>query len=58
MTHGEIYEIAYRLKAFQIWELVEELMKSWDFLGKKVIKDRVTSWLAIQIKHGSGDKGK
>ena len=53
MTHGEIYEKAYRLKAFQVWELIEELLKDWGFLGKKFVKDRVKSWLAIQLRHGA-----
>lgn len=51
MTHGEIYETAYRLKAFQVWELVEELLKNWDFLGRRFVKDRVNSWLALQVRH-------
>jgi len=53
MTHGEIYEKAYKLKTFQLWELVEELTKEWGFLGKKFVKDRVKSWLAIQLRHGT-----
>jgi hypothetical protein len=51
MTHGDIYTVAYRLKVFQVWELVEELTKEWGFFGRKFIKDRVSSWLLVQIRH-------
>ena len=51
MTHGEIYKKAYELKVFQVWELIEELLKEWNFLGRNFIKERVTSWLALQVRH-------
>lgn len=53
MTLGEIFEIAYSLKAFQAWELVKELQTKWGFLGKSYIKERVRSWLAVQLKYNA-----
>ena len=51
MTYGEIFEAAYKLKAFQPWQLQKELEKGWGFLGKSYIKERVKSWLAVQLRH-------
>jgi len=53
MTLGEIFETAYTLKAFQMWELQKELEKNWGFLGKSYIKERVKSWLTIQLKYNA-----
>lgn len=50
MTFGEIYEKAYKMKVFQIWQLVKELEKAWGFLGKSYIKERVRSWLKVQLR--------
>lgn len=51
MTAGDIYKSAYKLKVFQQWQLIEELMKDWDFLGRSFVKIRVESWLINQLKH-------
>lgn len=51
MTVGEIFIAAYKLRAFQIWQLTQELEKDWGFLGKSYIKERVKSWIATQLKH-------
>jgi len=51
MLHADIWEKAYKLKVFQIWELTEEVYKDWEgIFSKKVVKDRVTSFVASQIK--------
>lgn len=51
MTHGDIYKKAYQLKVFRQFELVEELMKDWGFLGRNFVKTRVESWIITQIRH-------
>ena len=53
MTYGDIYLKAYPLKVFQIWELVNLLEEDWGFLGKTFIKERVKSWLNVQIRAGA-----
>ena len=51
MLHADIWEKAYKLKVFQIWELTEEVYKDWEgIFSKKVVKDRVASFVASQLK--------
>ena len=51
MTLGEIFETAYSLKVFQLWQLQKKLEENWGFLGKAYIKERVKSWLTTQLKY-------
>ncbi|HIQ48043.1 MAG TPA: hypothetical protein EYH58_00195 [Aquifex aeolicus] len=54
MLYADIFEKAYKLKVFQIWELTEELYKDWEgIFSKKVVKDRVTSFIASQLRANS-----
>lgn len=53
MTFGEIFATAYELKVFQIWQLSKELEKNWGFLGRSYIKERVRSWLKVQVRAGA-----
>ena len=51
MLHADIWEKAYKLKVFQIWELTEEVYKDWEgIFSKKVVKDRVASFVASQLR--------
>ncbi len=54
MTHADIFEIAYKLKVFQPWQVINELLNLYEgIFTKKLIKDRVQSFLASQVKAGS-----
>jgi len=52
MTAGDVYEKAFYLKVFQIWELVKALEEDWGFLGRSYVKTRVESWVANQFRYG------
>lgn len=53
MTFGDVYQKAYKLRVFQIWQLTDELEKDWGFLGRSFVKERVKSWLKTQLKAGT-----
>ena len=51
MLYADIWEKAYELKVFQPWELTQEMLKTWEGIyAKKVIKDRVLSFIASQLR--------
>ena len=53
MMPHHILEKVLELKVFQMWELVDELSKDWDFiLTRKRIKDRVRTWIKNNIETG------
>ena len=49
MTWGSIFEIAYRLRAFQMWELIRELHKEHSYLNIQMIRSRVKAFLRVQM---------
>jgi hypothetical protein len=54
MTPADIFEIAYRLKVFQPWQIINELAALYEgIFPKRLIKERVNSFLAAQIKNGT-----
>ena len=53
MKRSDIWIAIEEKKVFQIWEIVEELMKEWGFFGRAFVKERVKSavryWLSCGL---------
>ncbi len=53
MTPGKIWKLMLQKKAFQIWEVAEELHKAYPFLSQKWIRDRIRDFVKTQIESGA-----
>jgi len=53
MTPGKIWKLMLQKKVFQMWEIVEELQKSYPYLPKKTIKERVRDFVKTQVENGA-----
>lgn len=52
MRASDIFILIEDLKVFQMNELVDRLLKDWDFLGKSFVKTRVQSVVYGWVKYG------
>lgn len=53
MTPGKIWKLMLQKKAFQIWEIAEELQKLYPFIPKKWIRDKVREFVKTQINNNA-----